>query len=338
MTSKYAAAHANPNGPGDARPTALQIIKDENLRDALQDKVILITGCSSGIGIETVRALSTTGATIYATARSLPKARAALGPSLLSSPRLHLLPLDLTSLASVRACAARFLALSPNKLDILIPNAGVMATPTRTLTPDGFETQLGVNYLAHFLLFWLLKPALLASAPSRLVFVSSSAHRLSPLRLDDPNFAAPGATYDPWIAYGQSKTALIVAAAEIERRYGGTARGLHALSLHPGSIATGLQAHVSAEEQEQWATIPGLAKTWKSAEQGAATTVWAVVARELEGKGGLYLEDCGVAGPWDEGTGMAGPGYAEWVGDGEGAARLWEVTVGMLGLEGEGEE
>jgi NAD(P)-dependent dehydrogenase (short-subunit alcohol dehydrogenase family) len=163
--TRYAAVHQNPNGEGDARPTALQVINDNGLKGKLTDKTILITGCSSGLGVETARALAATGAHIFCTARSLEKGQAALA-DILSPGKVDLLHLDLESLASVRTFAAEFLAASHGKLDILINNAGVMAIPQST-TADGFETQFGVNHLAHFLLFQLLKPALVASSPCR---------------------------------------------------------------------------------------------------------------------------------------------------------------------------
>ena len=156
---RYAAVHKNIKGPGDARPTALQIIHDENLEGKLTGHVALITGCSSGIGIETARALYATGVTLYLTARDLAKAKSTL-PDIIASDRVHLLKLDLMSLDSVRACATEFLSKSQT-LNIFIANAGVMACPEGK-TKDGFEIQFGVNHLAHFLLFNLLKPTLLA--------------------------------------------------------------------------------------------------------------------------------------------------------------------------------
>lgn len=158
----------------NCHPTALEIIQNNGLEGKLQDKVILITGCSSGIGIDTARALSVTGATLYLTARDLKKAEQALG-DLIEKPNVHLLTLNLNSLASVRACAEEFLSKS-SQLNILINNAGVMATPEGR-TQDGFETQFGTNHLGHFTLFYLLKPILLASSTpefnSRVVNVSS---------------------------------------------------------------------------------------------------------------------------------------------------------------------
>lgn len=164
MASRYTAAYAHPSGPGDGRPTAEQVVRDEGLIGKWADKVILITGCSSGIGVETAKALSKTGAKLYLTARNLQKAKTALG-ELAESPNIRLLPLDQESLDSVRSCAAEFLAEN-NKFHLLVTNAGVMMTRKET-TKDGFELQFGVNDLSHFLLTNLLMPALLsASTPS----------------------------------------------------------------------------------------------------------------------------------------------------------------------------
>lgn len=149
MTTRYVSAHQSPKGPGDGRPTAQQIIKDEQLDGQWSDKMILITGCSSGIGVQTAKALLGTGATLYLTARDLDKAKSALG-SIMENNKVHLLELDLNSLTSVRKCADAFLAKS-DRLNLFIANAGVMATPEGR-TRDGFETQLGTNHLAHFLL------------------------------------------------------------------------------------------------------------------------------------------------------------------------------------------
>ncbi|KAB8075573.1 hypothetical protein BDV29DRAFT_171689 [Aspergillus leporis] len=328
--SRYTKAHESPKGPGDARPTALQIVKDENREHDLTDKVILITGCSSGLGIETAKALFRTGATLYLTARDLGKAKTALG-DIVESPRVHLLHLDLNSLASVRACAEEFKSKS-STLNILIENAGVMACPEGR-TADGFETQLGTNHLAHFLLFYLLKPVLLSSSTpnfhSRVVAVASSAHRVSSVHFD--NLTLEG-EYEPWKAYGQSKTANIWTANEIERRYG--AQGLHAFSLHPGAIATELLRHVSDEQKAQWDGDDWLKNYWKSPEQGAATSVWGAVARELEGTGGKYLDDCQIA-PAADLTKRHGPGYASWAYNPDGEVKLWAKTLELLKLKDE---
>ena len=214
-------------GPGDARPTSLQIIKDEGLEDKLEDKIMLITGCSSGLGIETARALSATGARLILTARNLEKGRQALGNILDGTDRIQLVKLDLESLASVRECAEVVKKITGGKLNTLICNAGVRHTPEGK-TKDGFETQWGVNHVAHFLLFQLLKTSLLAaSSPSfasRVIMVSSTGHRnIDGIQWDNLNMTG---SYDRDKAYAQSKLANIYTANEIERRYGH--RGLHA--------------------------------------------------------------------------------------------------------------
>ncbi|OJJ76669.1 hypothetical protein ASPBRDRAFT_116535 [Aspergillus brasiliensis CBS 101740] len=331
MASTYAAVHQSTKGPGDARPTALQIIKDQDLEGKLSDKVILITGCSSGLGIETARALYTTGATLYLTVRDVKKAVTNLG-DIASSPRIHLLHLDLNSVASVRTCAEEFKSKSKT-LNILIENAGVMACPEGR-TADGFEIQFGSNHLAHFLLFYLLKSTLLASSSpdfsSRVIILSSAAHRMSSVNFN--NISLEG-EYEPWKAYGQSKTAAIWTANEIERRYG--SQGLHAFSLHPGGIQTDLVRHVPDEQKAAWGDDEELSNYWKSPEQGAATTVWGAVAKELEGQGGKYLDNCQIAHLYDPMSGPWGPGYATWAFDTDGQKKLWVESLKLLGLKDE---
>ncbi|KAL3441991.1 hypothetical protein BJX65DRAFT_299362 [Aspergillus insuetus] len=330
MTPRYAAVHESPKGPGDARPTASQIVEDQDLKSQLGDKVIMVTGASAGLGVETAKALFETGATLYLTARDINKAKSALG-SLAESKRVHLLELDLNSLASVRCCAAEFKKKS-RTLNILIENAGVMACPEGT-TADGFETQFGTNHLAHFLLFNLLQPALLASSTpsfnSRVVVLASSAHMITDVHFDNINLRGE---YSPWIAYGQSKTANIWTANEIDRRFG--SKGLHAFSLHPGAIATDLLKHVTDEQKSSWDDDKYLKYYWKSPAQGAATTVWGALAKELEGTGGKYLDDCQIAGPHDPArSGSQGPGYESWAYNPEGEGKLWERTLELLKLD-----
>lgn len=229
-------------------PTALSIIEAENLTHALPDKVIFITGCSSGLGAATARALSNTNATLFLAVRDTPKARHVLADLLASASdsdsgsrlasdadgkcststststsqsEIRLLHMDLASLSSIRHAVTSFLSQS-DKLNILINNGGVMATP-ESRTEDGFETQFGTNHLGHFLLFQLLKPLLLRSATpqfhSRVVSVTSSAHRKSGIRFGDLHFETE--KYDGALAYAQSKTANIYMMNEIERRFGG---------------------------------------------------------------------------------------------------------------------
>ncbi|KAF2680051.1 NAD(P)-binding protein [Lentithecium fluviatile CBS 122367] len=329
--TQYAAVHQEPKGPGDARPTALQIVKDNGLEGKLNDKVVLITGCSSGIGIEAARAMKATGAHVFATARDMAKGENALF-DILEPGKLDLLQLDLNSLASVRQLAATFLEKSGNKLNILITNAGVMCTPLGK-TEDGFETQMGTNHLAHFLLFQLLKPALLSSATpefgSRVVVLSSASHRYNSINFD--NIMLDG-EYHPQRAYAQSKTANIYMANEIERRYG--ARGLHAVSVHPGAVLDGssLHTHVAALT-EQLKKMPGVTEHLKSRQQGAATTVWAAIGKCWEGKGGKYLEECQVGVPVKESKAIVKSGYEKWAFDEANEKRLWTLSNELVGFE-----
>ncbi|KAL6411027.1 alcohol dehydrogenase [Ilyonectria robusta] len=328
--SRYAAAHANPQGPGDARPTALQIIQDEAAENTLQGKVIVITGTSSGIGIETVRALSATGAKLFLTARDLAKAKAAL-VDIFEPSRMELVEIDQNSLESVRVAASQILSKT-DKINILVNNTGIMAIQTLQFTKDGHELQFGTNHLSHFLFFELLKPALLAAVTpefhSRVVVLSSTAHTMSGINASDNyNFQSGG--YHPWVSYGQSKTANIYMANEIERRYG--SQGLHATSLHPGGIVTGLTKHVPEAEYSTLAANEDVQKIMKSPEQGAATTVWAAIGKQWEGKGGKYLADCAVAEPAKDGDPPFGPGYAKHAYDPESEGRLWEDSLKLVG-------
>ncbi|KAI0514781.1 hypothetical protein F5B22DRAFT_215737 [Xylaria bambusicola] len=331
MEGRYREAHKNPKGPGDARPTALQIIKDEEREGSLSDKVVFITGCSSGLGVETARALKATGATLFLTARNLEKARTALG-GILDGGRVHLLKLDLESLASVRTCAEEFLSRSQT-LNILIANAGVRLVPEGR-TKDGFEVHLATNHLSHFLLFELLKPTLLhSSSPefhSRVVSVSSTAHRTAPLNFDDLNFEKR--KYNGVAAYGQSKLANVYMANEIERRYG--AQGLHGWSIHPGGIRTGLQRPNMRDYLVVLKNGPIHSLMYmQNTEQGAATSTWAAVSRDLEGKGGKYLEECQVSQGLVEGGDVVGPGRAPWAYHEEDAKKLYDVSLKLVGLE-----
>jgi NAD(P)-dependent dehydrogenase (short-subunit alcohol dehydrogenase family) len=298
----------------------------------LTDKTVLITGCSSGLGIETARALKATGARLFLTARDLSKGREALG-DILEPGKVDLLLLDLNSLASVRNFASEFLEASNNKLNILINNAGIMQTPEGT-TADGFELQFGTNHLAHFLLFQLVKPALLNSSTpdfqSRVVSVSSLGHRYLPPKMD--NLMLTG-EYDPTHGYAHSKTANIYFANEIERRYGD--KGLHGLSLHPGGIWTGLQIHTPAEMMAAFKANKELVKYMKSVEQGAATTVWAAVGKVWEGKGGKYLDDCQICPPAPENHTLFEPGYAKWAYSPENEAKLWKLSNEWVDFEEE---
>jgi NAD(P)-dependent dehydrogenase (short-subunit alcohol dehydrogenase family) len=331
--AKYASLHKDPAGPGDKRPTAQQIIEDNDLVGKLSGKTMLITGCSSGIGIETARALASTGSTLFLTARNLPKAEAAL-KDILEPGRVELLEMDMNSLDSVRKSVADFRARNEKlggRLNVLIANAGIMAVPTLEKTEDGFESQFGVNHLAHFLLFNLVKDLLLSSSTpefkSRVVMVSTSGHITGGIHPGDYRFESPENEYSPWKAYGQSKTANIYMANEITRRY--SSQGLFANSLMPGGILdTGLSKHVSEEMKKSYSTNPMV----KSVEQGASTTVLAAVGKDWEEIGGKYLEDCQETLSVEEKGDAPYFGYAKHAFDEELEKVLWSDSFAMVNL------
>jgi NAD(P)-dependent dehydrogenase (short-subunit alcohol dehydrogenase family) len=233
--------------------------------------------------------------------------------------------LDLGSLASVRAFVAEYLKLS-RKLHLLINNAGIMATPL-AYTPDGFESQFGTNHIGHFALTTGLIPALKAAGKARIVELTSIGHRRSDIHFEDLNFRKR--PYDPWDAYGQSKTANVLFAVAASERLG--ADGVVANAVHPGGIMSGLQKHVSREEQIKmgWIDESGAVNSrFKSPAQGAATSIWAAVAPELEGVGGRYLEDCSIAKPWSSDSPFSG--VMPYALDAGNARRLWAVSEELI--------
>jgi NAD(P)-dependent dehydrogenase (short-subunit alcohol dehydrogenase family) len=281
----------------------------------------VVTGASSGLGRETARALASHGAAVVLAARDEHRLATASGEILEQVPGCDLSTcrLDLTSLAEVRTAADELRARYP-EIDLLINNAGVMACPFARTT-DGFEMQFGTNHLGHFLFTTLLLDNLLASGSPRVVCVSSAGHRESPILWDDPNFERT--EYDKWVAYGQSKTANALFALELDRRYAPS--GLHAYSVHPGVIMTPLARHLG-EDDLIWLSerAPEGGIAFKSVEAGAATTVWAATARELDDHGGAYLEDCGVARLVTDPR--VPSGVRDWARDPEAARRLWELS------------
>ena len=210
---------------------------------------------------------------------------------------------------------------------MLVNNAGVMACPFGT-TADGFELQFGTNHLGHFLLTNLLAPALVAAAPARVVSLSSRGHRFSDVDLDDPNFEQT--PYEPWVGYGRAKTANVLFAVELDHRFAD--RGVRAFAVHPGSIGTELGRHLTDESLATLvASMPaGQEVKWKSVPEGAATSVWAATASELDGRGGLYLEDCGIAEPTVD---PAAPvGVRPYALDPARATALWELSERLVGV------
>ncbi|MGE0178720.1 MAG: SDR family NAD(P)-dependent oxidoreductase [Sphingomonas sp.] len=292
----------------------------------LAGRHILVTGVSAGLGVETARALSVRGATVVGTARDLDKARAATA----DIPGIVLVEMDLASLASIRA-AADALVAKGEQFDVVIANAGVMATPFGK-TADGFETQFGTNHLGHFVFVNRIAP--LIRDGGRLVNLASSGHRFSDVDLDDPDFETT--PYEPFLAYGRSKTANVLFAVEFDRRH--KARGVRATAVHPGGIHTELGRHMSAD------MVKGLLDTlstrrnadgspfeFKTIPQGAATSVWAAVVAPAEEIGGRYCEDCHVAS-LTEASGMdLSGGVRAYALDPERAKALWTLSERMVG-------
>jgi NAD(P)-dependent dehydrogenase (short-subunit alcohol dehydrogenase family) len=339
--SQYATSFASPQGPGDARPTAFQIMKDLNLQDALPHTTAVITGVSSGLGIETARVLSASGMTLYLTARDLSKAHTALAS--IMTPNMHLIEMDNSSLSSVRTAANTILSQT-DKINILINNAGVMAIPSLTHTPDGFESQFGVNHLSHFLFFQLLKPALVAAAkatpgfPSRVVNVSASAHRLQTLNNpNNYNYSAAPEEYTPWGAYAQSKTANIYMSSYIDRHF--SSQGVRACSLHPGIIGTGIGQFVPPEMVKAITEHPYVQKIAGTVEQGAASTVWCALSEgwdDGEGgkeKGGKYCVNCTIAEEGEDDGDRTSLKTVSWTYDQDGEEKLWRDSLKLVGLE-----
>ena len=297
----------------------------------LSGKRVLVTGVSAGLGVETARALAAHGAEVIGAARDLDKARRATEPvrsQAADGGSLELIELDLASLASVRACA-NLLNEAGAPFDLVIANAGVMATPKGT-TADGFETQFGTNHLGHFVL--VNRIAGLIPSGGRLVNLASSGHRRADVDLDDPGFAST--PYDEWVAYGRSKTANVLFAVEFDRRHRG--RGVRAAAVHPGGIQTELSRHLTQEAliklmETIQANRPADAPPFrlKSIPQGAATTLWAGVVAPAEEIGGRYCEDCHVAEVLDIGQTLGG--VRSYALDPERARALWAKSEEMVG-------
>lgn len=292
----------------------------------LTDQRFLVTGASAGLGVETSRALAAHGAWVTMAVRDLDKGAAAMEQIRATEPdaQLDLRELDLANLESIRVFAAGFLEDHP-VLDVLIANAGVMACPQGT-TADGFETQFGTNHLGHFLLIQLLTPALVAAGHARVVLLSSAAHRLSDVDLEDPGWQTT--PYDPWNAYGRSKTANILCAVALDRRL--SDRGVRAFAVHPGVIKTELSRHMTRETVTSLLARqkPGEETVFKSIPQGAATTLYAATSPDLEGQGGVYLEDCHLAELSDDP--LSRSGVRQYALDPDRADALWELSERMV--------
>jgi len=290
MTELQASTPQTPIGSGfDAASTADDVLKGIDLTG----KVAIVTGGYSGIGLETARALRAAGAVVIVPARDVERAAAALK----GKGDIEIQEMDLLDPASIDAFAERFLATG-RPLHILVNSAGIMANP---LTRDtrGYESQFATNHLGHFQLVSRLRPALRRANGARVVSVSSWGHRRSSIVFEDPNFERR--EYDPWAAYGQSKTANILFAVALDER--ARAEGIRAFSLHPGSIVgTGLEKHLSRADllafgviDEQGNPVLDPSRNMKTVEQGAATSVWCATSPQLNGMGGAYCENCDIA-------------------------------------------
>ena len=264
----------------------------------LRGKRILVTGVSAGLGVETARSLAAHGAQVVGSARDLAKAEAATA-QVRKDAEAHggsfeLVALDLADLKSVRACADLLLTAG-KPFDVVIANAGVMATPFGH-TADGFETQFGTNHLGHFVL--INRIAALIRAGGRLINLSSAGHRYANVDLEDPNFERT--PYEPWVAYGRSKTANILFAVAFDRRH--RERGIRAAAVHPGGIHTELGRHIGPggmqarieQINKQLAAEGKPPFKLKTIPQGAATSVWSGVVASADEIGGRYCENCRV--------------------------------------------
>ena len=303
----------------------------------LRSKRILITGVSAGLGIETARSLVAHGAHVIGAARDLAKAENATAQvrrdATAGGGSFELVELDLASLKNVRACADGLLAKG-EPLDVIIANAGVMATPFGH-TADGFETQFGTNHLGHFVLVNRVAP--LIRKGGRLINLSSAGHRFSNVDLEDPNFERT--PYDPWVAYGRSKTANVLFAVAFDRRHRG--KGIRAAAVHPGGVRTELDRHIDRihvekmiEQMNKQLASEGKAPfQLKTIPQGAATSVWAaVVAPADEIGGGQYSENCHVGKivPDDVTITAVSEGVRSYALDPKNAEALWKKSEEMV--------
>jgi len=312
-----------------AKTTADEVLSGADLKG----KRYLVTGVSSGIGLETARSLASHGATVVGAARDLTKAERASQLVREAAQRaggdLELIELDLASLQGVRAAAAK-LVHEGKRFDAVIANAGVMATPF-SHTVDGFETQFATNHLGHFALINSIEPLIVDDG--RLVVLSSQAHRVSDVDLDDPNFK--NQEYHPFVAYGRSKTANALFAVEFDRRH--RDRGVRAASVMPGNSLTELPRNFSEEELQGLFKTVGEARAaaglppseLKEISQAAATSVWAAVVADKDAIGGKYLEDCAIATVEDTDNPFA-DGVRLYALDSEKAKKLWAKSEELV--------
>ncbi len=302
----------------------------------LKGKRILVTGVSAGLGVETARSLAAHGAQVVGAARDLTKAETATAlvrsDAADNGGSLELIELDLGDLKSVRAAADKLLAKG-ELFDVVIANAGVMATPFGH-TVDGFETQFGTNHLGHFVFVNRIAP--LIRDGGRLINLSSSGHRYGNVDLEDPNFEST--PYEPFVAYGRSKTANILFAVAFDKRHKG--RGVRAAAVHPGGIPTELGRHLDPSRipamleqiNQQLASEGKPPFQWKTIPQGAATSVWAGVVASTDEIGGRYCENChaGNIVPDNVPISPISEGVRAYALDAVNAEALWKKSEEMV--------
>ncbi len=290
---------------------------------------VFITGANSGLGQETARAMAAKGAHIIMAGRDQAKLDEAVAAIRGAVPKAQLdtITLHLGSLESIRAATSRARQRF-DRIDLLINNAGVMACPFMH-TADGFEMQFGTNHLGHFALTAELMPLIERGHAKRIVNLSSRGHHFAPVDFDDPNFERR--PYDPWVSYGQSKTANVLFTVGLEQRF--AVLGIHAYAVHPGGIQTNLGRHMTEEMVAalmERVTSSDSGFEWKTIPQGAATSCWAATAPELEGKGGVYCEDCHVAEVDDVSSDGGVRSYAV---NSSYADRLWKLSEELTGAK-----
>jgi NAD(P)-dependent dehydrogenase (short-subunit alcohol dehydrogenase family) len=320
MPSKQEAIHSGFN----AKTTAAEALGGADLRD----KIAIVTGGYSGIGLETTRVLAQAGAVVIVPARTPVKAQKALA----NIPNVEQGTLDLLEPASITAFAENFIK-SGRPLHILVNNAGIMATP---LTRDkrGYETQFSANHLGHFQLTVQLLPALRKAHGARVVAVSSAGHRFGGINFEDPNFNRRD--YDKWQAYGQSKTANILFALALDKRE--ETHNIRAFSLHPGRIFTtdlkreltqeNLRAFGVVDEQGNMVFNPN----HKTVEEGAATSIWCAANSQLDGMGGVYCANSDIS-PLVPADSQDEVGLRPWATDTESAENLWKLSEELTGTK-----
>jgi NAD(P)-dependent dehydrogenase (short-subunit alcohol dehydrogenase family) len=308
--------------PFGAESTAAEVVEGIDLTG----KRAIVTGAASGIGVETARALAGAGAAVTLAVRDTGRGDE-VAAEIRSDPgnaELSVAPLELTDQASIDA----FVAGWEGPLEILVNNAGVMAIQELTLTDRGQEMQFATNHLGHFALTLGLHDALAAAEGARVVSVSSSGHLRSPVVFDDLNYSFR--EYDPFGAYGQSKTANVLFAVGVTQRWAD--EGITANALMPGGISTNLQRHVGGAEymKEAVKRFERSGVKLKDPEQGAATSVLLATNPELEGVGGRYFEDCNEAEVIQRREPHTIAGVAPYALDPENAERLWEVSLDLI--------